>query len=179
MSWIHAWLGWWSGAKIPEEALVWGVTMRWWNRIGQLAQLAGACMVVFDIIGPERLRHGAEKVRARLPYRFLTVLTATFGVAFAVIFILFQFPDQILPVFHQIAADQDISLAKFDAVHRLYVIGLIALVLLCAASALFIAAFQSVRLSALVLELPYAAVLFRSVSLLLVICGTMFVLLAS
>jgi len=74
VSWLHAWTIWWSGRRIAENAIVWGVTMGWWSRYGQLAQLAGAFMLVFDIIGPDRLRREGEWFRRTSYYRLLPVI---------------------------------------------------------------------------------------------------------
>jgi hypothetical protein len=46
---------WWHGRSTLGLQL-WGVPVLWWGRIGKLAQFAAGLVVLFDLIGAERLR---------------------------------------------------------------------------------------------------------------------------
>ncbi|HET6519714.1 MAG TPA: hypothetical protein VFG47_07815, partial [Geminicoccaceae bacterium] len=51
---ITAWNIWSEGKEVDKELIIWGKSLRWWNRAGQLAQIWGAFVLVVEIIGRER-----------------------------------------------------------------------------------------------------------------------------
>jgi hypothetical protein len=52
---VEAW-GKWASGELAEEALLWGMSILWWGRIGKLTGFAAALAIIAEIIGPERLR---------------------------------------------------------------------------------------------------------------------------
>lgn len=167
MTWLDAWISWWAGNSIPGDTYIWGITLRWWNRYGQLAQLAGAFMVLFDIVGPERLRRETAKARASSFYRrfqLVIVLAGSFSFILLVPLLLgffgyaFVYRNSSGPLDDWIAAAMVVS-----------------------AVAVFAPAGLLVLLDGIawVLEWPMAGVLFRGSSWLLILCGSTLMLLAS
>jgi hypothetical protein len=55
MTILGAWELWFQ-ARLNEDAVLWGLTILWWGRLGKLAEFFGAALIVADIIGPEKLR---------------------------------------------------------------------------------------------------------------------------
>jgi hypothetical protein len=58
---MKAWELWYQ-ARLPDDAVLWGLTILWWGRVGKLAQFFGAALIVAEIIGPERLRQYGESL---------------------------------------------------------------------------------------------------------------------
>ena len=52
---FHAWQLWSQGRSVSTEPL-WGHPVLWWARLGKILQFVAGLVVVFDLIGPERLR---------------------------------------------------------------------------------------------------------------------------
>lgn len=46
----------WLSDNLPADAILWGISIFWWERIGKVMQFLGATTIVADIIGPERIR---------------------------------------------------------------------------------------------------------------------------
>ena len=46
----------WFHSRLPDETVLWGITILWWGRYGKVAEFFGAALIVADIIGPEKLR---------------------------------------------------------------------------------------------------------------------------
>jgi hypothetical protein len=65
MSPHDAWTTWWSGKRLPDDAMLLGVKVIWLGRIGLLMALIGTLMVVLDLIGTERVRQLSEAVSKR------------------------------------------------------------------------------------------------------------------
>ena len=46
----------WLSDNLPADAVLWGISIFWWERIGKVMQFLGATTIVADIIGPEKIR---------------------------------------------------------------------------------------------------------------------------
>ena len=46
----------WLSDNLPADAILWGISIFWWERIGKVMQFLGATTIVADIIGPEKIR---------------------------------------------------------------------------------------------------------------------------
>ncbi|MGH3661923.1 MAG: hypothetical protein ACRDT1_12460 [Micromonosporaceae bacterium] len=55
----------WSAGRPTSNVTLWGLPMVWWGRIGKLMQFAAGCVVVLDLIGPDRLREVGERATDR------------------------------------------------------------------------------------------------------------------
>ena len=55
MNLFEAWTLWTRG-HLTEDAVLWGIKLLWWARIGKLLQCAAGVTILAEIIGPERLR---------------------------------------------------------------------------------------------------------------------------
>ncbi len=42
--------------NLSADAVLWGISIFWWERIGKVMQFLGATTIVADIIGPEKIR---------------------------------------------------------------------------------------------------------------------------
>ncbi|MFC7762773.1 hypothetical protein ACFQY4_35535 [Catellatospora bangladeshensis] len=56
---------WLDGRSASGEPL-WGETVLWWARAGKILQFAAGLVVILDLIGPERLRRGGQRMTTRL-----------------------------------------------------------------------------------------------------------------
>jgi hypothetical protein len=65
MGWTEAWRLWAQG-ELDPHALLWGLQLFWWGRIGKALQLIAGAMIVIEIVGPERLRRFGESLDDRL-----------------------------------------------------------------------------------------------------------------
>ena len=46
----------WLSDNLSADAVLWGISIFWWERIGKVMQFLGATTIVADIIGPEKIR---------------------------------------------------------------------------------------------------------------------------
>ncbi|SMD16204.1 hypothetical protein [Lentzea albidocapillata] len=46
----------WFSGKQTSGATLWGLSMVWWGRAGKLLQFMAGCVVILDLVGPDRLR---------------------------------------------------------------------------------------------------------------------------
>ena len=46
----------WLSDNLPADAILWGISIFWWERIGKVMQFLGATTIVADIIGSEKIR---------------------------------------------------------------------------------------------------------------------------
>ena len=46
----------WLSDNLPADAVLWGISIFWWERIGKVMQFLGASTIIADIIGPEKIR---------------------------------------------------------------------------------------------------------------------------
>lgn len=46
----------WLSDNLPADAILWGISIFWWERIGKVMQFLGATTIIADIIGPEKIR---------------------------------------------------------------------------------------------------------------------------
>jgi hypothetical protein len=54
---LRAWELWFQGKDIKgDNDLLWGLALIWWSRIGVAAGFLGGMVIVFDILGEERVR---------------------------------------------------------------------------------------------------------------------------
>ncbi|HEU5469402.1 MAG TPA: hypothetical protein VFV67_02025 [Actinophytocola sp.] len=53
----------WFAGRQASSITLFGLPMFWWGRIGKVLQFFAGCVVVLDLIGPERLRAAAELAR--------------------------------------------------------------------------------------------------------------------
>ena len=63
ITFIEAWKLWLSD-NLSADALLWGISIFWWERIGKVMQFLGAITIVADIIGPDRIREFGTSVRS-------------------------------------------------------------------------------------------------------------------
>ncbi|WP_029015013.1 hypothetical protein [Niveispirillum irakense] len=59
--WQAAWGIWLSGKKVYDECPLFGHTVIWWNRAGQMFQFLAALIVVFEVIGKEKCLEYGKK----------------------------------------------------------------------------------------------------------------------
>ena len=55
ITFIETWKLWLSD-NLSADAVLWGISIFWWERIGKVMQFLGATTIVADIIGPEKIR---------------------------------------------------------------------------------------------------------------------------
>jgi hypothetical protein len=60
--WWDVWMSWWSG-QVGGGAHLWGIPIFWWGRLGKVAQFTAGLVIVLDLVGSERLLHGAKYAR--------------------------------------------------------------------------------------------------------------------
>ncbi|MBP2233405.1 hypothetical protein J2847_006743 [Azospirillum agricola] len=65
--WLAAWGLWLSGTKLPDTHPLWGHTIVWWNRIGQIFQFLAALIVIIEIIGKENINNFVESLNKFTP----------------------------------------------------------------------------------------------------------------
>jgi hypothetical protein len=65
---ILAWTQWQLG-RLPDELILWGQTIRWWARIGIIVQLVGALTIIVEIIGPAKIRAYGVGLKQRVENR--------------------------------------------------------------------------------------------------------------
>ena len=46
----------WLSDNLSADAVLWGISIFWWERIGKVMQFLGATTIVADIVGPEKIR---------------------------------------------------------------------------------------------------------------------------
>ena len=46
----------WLSDNLPADAILWGISIFWWERIGKVMQFLGGSTIIADIIGPEKIR---------------------------------------------------------------------------------------------------------------------------
>ncbi|GAA3839217.1 hypothetical protein GCM10022243_02030 [Saccharothrix violaceirubra] len=61
MGWWEAWTRWAAGDPTLKDAVLWGVKVLWWARIGKLMAFLAGLVLVVDIIGPERIVASVER----------------------------------------------------------------------------------------------------------------------
>jgi len=52
---MDAWATWYAGNEVNKDLIIWGISIRWWGRIGKALQLVGAFTLTLELIGPRRL----------------------------------------------------------------------------------------------------------------------------
>jgi hypothetical protein len=66
---IDAWRTWYAGNDVGKDLIIWGMSLRWWNRIAHLMQLWTMLVVLLEVIGRERfIRFEAWAIETALPY---------------------------------------------------------------------------------------------------------------
>jgi hypothetical protein len=83
VTYFEAWARWANGDPSLKDAVLWGMRILWWGRIGKgLAFLSGLVLIV-DIIGPERIhdfsKRSAVKVGKYFPLAIGALALATMG----------------------------------------------------------------------------------------------------
>lgn len=69
--WLAAWGIWLGGQKLEDSFVLWGHTIIWWNRFGQILQLFAALIVISEIIGQNNLRlFGVKYLNESISYKF-------------------------------------------------------------------------------------------------------------
>lgn len=61
MDLINLWLQWADGSTVSNQ-LLWGYSVLFWGRLGKILQFLGACAVIVEVIGPERIRSYASSL---------------------------------------------------------------------------------------------------------------------
>ena len=46
----------WLSDNLSADAVLWGISIFWWERIGKVMQFLGGSTIIADIIGPEKIR---------------------------------------------------------------------------------------------------------------------------
>jgi uncharacterized paraquat-inducible protein A len=64
ISWLVAWVCWFTTGLLDPHIKMMGLSMLWWSRGGKLAEFAGGATLILDLIGIERLKTGLVQVRA-------------------------------------------------------------------------------------------------------------------
>lgn len=54
----------WLSDNLSADAVLWGISIFWWERIGKVMQFLGAITIVADIIGPDRIRKFGTSLRS-------------------------------------------------------------------------------------------------------------------
>lgn len=72
ISYFEAWGMWLNGRSTLGNNLF-GMPMIWWARGGKIAAFVSGFTVVLDILGPDKLREFADRVRRINPNRLLTL----------------------------------------------------------------------------------------------------------
>ena len=67
VSYTEIWSLWLEGQMVADFHL-WGMRILWWGRIGKVIGLVSALAIVAEIIGPERLRNVGESIRIRYSF---------------------------------------------------------------------------------------------------------------
>ncbi|MEV6039271.1 hypothetical protein AB0L65_49605 [Nonomuraea sp. NPDC052116] len=67
---------WFSGNSALQDSTMYGLGMLWWGRFGKIAAFLGGMTVVLDILGPERIREYGGRLRAVPRSRTQGTLTA-------------------------------------------------------------------------------------------------------
>lgn len=97
VSLIEAWSIWLSG-DLPDSALLWGISILWWERIGKLMQITGAATIIADIVGPEKIRKFGTSLQSQTSVTMLIQFLRQCFSWYAIIFrrtILKDFTDNI------------------------------------------------------------------------------------
>lgn len=68
LSYGEAWAAWLAGQQLSGHVL-WGVSMVWWGRIGDILQAMGALTVLAEIIGADRLRFFGNSLHSALTFK--------------------------------------------------------------------------------------------------------------
>ncbi|WP_096595782.1 hypothetical protein [Calothrix sp. NIES-2098] len=170
ISYLEAWQLWFSGQQ-TSSYLLWGMQILWWGRIGKVIQLISALTILAEIIGAERIRKFGKSLR-----KDFTILK--FWQDFK------QVSQEFLQDLSQtrIAGKFDILKLIFFSIKWLPKSAKIILLTLISGSAilqeLFINTFI-INSMAWILERPYISNLIKVVSVLLLLIGFHFDLLAS
>ncbi|SDK26379.1 hypothetical protein SAMN04488074_1053 [Lentzea albidocapillata subsp. violacea] len=56
----------WFSGKQTSGATLWGLSMVWWGRAGKLMQFMAGCVVILDLVGPDRLRAIGARATAKV-----------------------------------------------------------------------------------------------------------------
>ena len=70
ISFIETWQLWLSN-NLSGDAVLWGISIFWWERIGKVMQFLGAATIVADIIGPEKIRYFGTSLENTIPHATL------------------------------------------------------------------------------------------------------------
>ena len=66
VTYIQAWEYWASGRPDNGCLVLWGLSLRWWGRIGQLVTFTGSLLVVADLVDLEGFAQSLRGVRSLL-----------------------------------------------------------------------------------------------------------------
>jgi hypothetical protein len=76
----------WLSDNLSADAVLWGISIFWWERIGKVMQFLGATTIVADIIGPEKIRKFGTSLQRtnspKTPIQFLKRCFAWYIVIF-------------------------------------------------------------------------------------------------
>lgn len=61
----------WLSDNLPADAVLWGISIFWWERIGKVMQFLGGSTIIADIIGPEKIRYFGTSLENTIPYTTL------------------------------------------------------------------------------------------------------------
>lgn len=75
---LSAWDMWFDGQELSDRVL-WGFRILWWGRFGKFAQLLGALAIVSEIIGPARLRDFGKSLHVLKSSQWAINLVRTSG----------------------------------------------------------------------------------------------------
>jgi hypothetical protein len=165
IEWWNTCVAWWSGPKFADSRLLWGIPMLWWGRYGQMMVYLGAVMVVTDVIGTDRLKRAAKLARS------------TAGVFDPIFAKIGRFP----------ASQYLITIGGVVIIYSIYLISgehaaVVFYTLVCVLVACMIVTpiiSGSAYLAFVILSRSWSARFFKTMSYLLVVIGSHFVLLAS
>ncbi len=61
----------WLSNNLSSDAMLWGISIFWWERIGKVMQFLGAATIIADIIGPEKIRYFGTSLENTIPHTTL------------------------------------------------------------------------------------------------------------
>jgi hypothetical protein len=65
VDYLEAWSLWWSD-NLPRDAVLFGIKVLWWGRIGILLELIGSMTIIAELVGATRLREFGQSLRGAI-----------------------------------------------------------------------------------------------------------------
>ncbi|RCG28978.1 hypothetical protein DQ384_21720 [Sphaerisporangium album] len=169
IGYLDAWQMWLSGNPTLRDADLFGLNMLWWGRLGKIGAFLGGMTAVLDVLGPERIREYGGRIRRLSDSRTRSGLAGAATVAVALL-------SGLAGATTDIAAGPTGARLALIALTGLLLLGAAWMVLALTRAKLFEAALNGV---ARVLEHPRSLQWWRTGSLVLLVAGFHFDLLAS